>query len=88
MAKRQAKKEKNLDLRVYEALGNNSLWKGPRATNGAGFPEVRAFEIAEYLKVDVESVIESLGRSAARGMAISDGGTQNDPRPRWTYLPR
>ncbi len=87
-ADRQERANFKTDFRVYEALGNRSLWKGARPTNGAGFPQVWCDEIAEYLKLDAEVVHDSLDRLVAQGRAIKQDGTLSDARPRWIYLPR
>jgi hypothetical protein len=87
-AGRQEKANFKTDFRVYEALGNRSLWKGARPKNGAGFPQVRCDEIAEYLKLDAKVVNDSLDRLVAQGGAIKQDGTFSDARPRWIYLPR
>jgi predicted transcriptional regulator len=56
--------------------------------SGAGFYAVKSDEIAEYLKMDPETVSDSLERLRAKGRANKESGTLDDARPTWIYLPR
>lgn len=85
-ASRQAKKDRAVDLKVLEALGNRSLWTGSRPFTGGGDVAVRSAELSEHLAIDQESVIESLSRLEMRGRARNSGGTLDGPAPYWHIL--
>jgi len=85
-ASSQAKKERALDLRILNALGNRSLWTGPRPFTGGGDVAVRSAELSEFLDIDQEAVIDGLSRLEARGRAKNSGGTLDNPAPYWHVL--
>jgi hypothetical protein len=85
---RQSKAESRIDSKVLHAIGSRELWKGSRAMTGAGIPAVRSAEIAVVLRLDEEVVADSLERLEMRGRVSKDGGTLDDPRPIWLFVPR
>ena len=85
---RREKAEQKLDSKVLKALGERTVWKGPRPTIIGGFPGVKSDEMAEYLQLDQDAVADSFERLEKRGRATRSKGTINDPGPWWYIVPR
>jgi hypothetical protein len=73
-AERKEKRERAVDSRVIQAMKNFDLWK--------------TAEMAKYLKLERDAVVESLERLEMRGRVKRAAGSLNDPAPWWFILPR
>jgi hypothetical protein len=86
-ASRQAKADKKIDARVFEALENNALWPQNRPLV-VGYLVVWAHEIADHLSIDKDAIFESLERLQARGKVRKTDGNMENPAPRWHVIRR
>ncbi len=73
---------------ILKALSDNSLWPGPRAMTGGGYPAVRAAELAEYLSMDLDTVADHLEYLEGRGRVNRNSGTFDNHAPQWNVIPR
>jgi hypothetical protein len=78
--------DRTVDSRVFQALQNRELWHSPRGFTGAGDLLVRATELAEVLKLDCDTVTDSLKRLEKQGRVRNAGGTRSNPAPNWHIL--
>jgi hypothetical protein len=85
---RRANAEKELDSKVFKALQNRDLWNSRRGMTGAGDPLVRSAELAQTLRLDCDTVNDSLERLEARGRVRNAGGTLDNSAPYWHILHR
>jgi hypothetical protein len=83
----QAQRQRRLDEKVLQALGNH-VWPGNRAFTGGGEVGVRAKEIAEFLKLGPDVVADSLERLGTQGKARKEDGTLDNPAPYWFIVRR
>ena len=87
-AELKEKREQAVDSRVIQAMKNFDLWKGTRPLVGGGGIPVKTAEMAKYLKLERDAVVESLERLEMRGRVKRAAGSLNDPAPWWFILPR
>jgi len=80
----KAHRQKRLDTRVLQALGNLS-WSSNRPFTGGGESCVSAGEIAELFRLPVAAVADSLERLEARGRVRR---TEGDVPPYWFVVRR
>ena len=85
--KYKAQRQKRLDSKVLEALGNH-VWSRNRPVSGGGETFVRASEIAELLGLGRDVVAESLERLQTQGKVKMSDGTLADPTPYWFIIRR
>jgi len=83
-ARYKAHGQKRLDTRVLEALGNH-VWSPNRPLTGGGVSCVRASEIAEFLRLPVNDVADSLERLENKSRVQR---TEGDVPPYWFIIRR
>lgn len=83
-ARYRAHRQKRLDTRVFEALGNHA-WSLNRPFTGGGETCVRASEIAELFRLPVDNVADSLERLESKGRVRR---TEGDVPPYWFIIRR
>lgn len=88
VAARKDKAERKIDALVHQSLQNREFWKGPRPITGSGDFAVRTTELAEALKLENDTVADSLERLEWQGKVRNSGGTLDNPSPYWHILHR
>jgi hypothetical protein len=88
VAARKEKTERKIDAQILQSLQNRDLWKGPRPVTGSGDFAVRTAELADALKLENDTVADSLERLKWRGKVRNAGGTLDNPSPYWHILHR
>jgi hypothetical protein len=83
-ARYRAHRQKRLDTRVLDALGNHA-WSPNRPFIGGGATCVRASEIAELFRLPVDNVADSLERLETKGRVRRSEG---DVPPYWSIIRR
>jgi hypothetical protein len=77
-------RQKRLDTTVLEALGDR-VWSRNRPFTGAGETCVRAREVAEFLELPLDTVVDSLERLEGKGRVRR---TEGDVPPYWFIIRR